>query len=149
VKLERPIVQNVINLIEDQCTVPFIVRYRQSFIRGIDADKVRKITTVYNELKRSRERAKEVEMCLLKQNRLNPRLKEALRKCKNVFEVEHLYRLTRNESEDSEKAKNLGLSDTAIEVLEGKRLDPKHFVNRFSLGIRTGVAFINTFFQEL
>jgi len=135
VKLERSIVRNVIDLIEDQCTVPFIVRYRQSAIRGIDADKVRRINTIYNELKEAKERAKDVEKTLRKQNRLNPRLQMALIKCKNVFEVEHLYRLCRNESEESERFKNLGLSDSAISVLEGKRLDPKHFINRFAVGM--------------
>ena len=135
VKLDRHIVQNVVNLIEDQCTVPFIVRYRQSAISGIDAERVRKISTVYNELKSAKERAKDVEQILKKQDRINPRLKAALNRCKNVFEVEHLFRLCRNESEDSEKYRNLGLSDSALAVLEGKRLDPNHFTNQFAFGI--------------
>ncbi|CAG2119312.1 unnamed protein product, partial [Medioppia subpectinata] len=59
VKLERNVVKNVLNLIEDQCTVPFIVRYRQSAISGIDADKVRRINTIYNDVKKAKERAKE------------------------------------------------------------------------------------------
>ena len=135
VKLDRKIVQNVVNLIEDQCTIPFIVRYRQSAISGIDTERVRKINTIYNEIKEARERAKDVEQVLKKQERINPRLKLALSRCKTVFEVEHLFRLCRNPSEDSEKYKNLGLSDSAVAILEGKRLDPNHFVNRFAFGI--------------
>ena len=132
VQLDRRIVQNVLDLIEDQCTVPFIVRYRQSAISGIDADRVRKINSIYNELKSAKERAKDVEQTLKKQDRLNPKLLRALKRCKNVFEVEHLYRLCRTDTGNSEKYRNLGLSDSAISVLEGKRLDPNHFVNRFA-----------------
>ncbi|XP_054168594.1 S1 RNA-binding domain-containing protein 1-like [Oppia nitens] len=132
VKLDRKIVQNVLNLIDDQCTVPFIARYRQSAISGIDADKVRRINNIYNELKKTKERVKEVESTLAKQSRLNTRLSEALRRCRNVYEVEHLYRLCRNESQSSERYRNLGLGDSAVSVLNGKRLDPNHFVNRFA-----------------
>ena len=136
VKMDRSIVQNVLNLVEDQCTVPFIVRYRQSAISGIDADRVRKINNVYNELKSARQRAKDVEQALKKQDRLDPRLKAALNRCKNVFEVEHIYRLCRNESENAERYRNLGLGDSAVSVLEGKRLNPNHFLNRFAFGIQ-------------
>lgn len=135
VKLDRPIVQNVLHLLEDECTVPFIVRYRQSYVRSIDADKVRLINTVYNELKEARERAKDVESCLKKQNRLSIRLQIALKRCKTVYEVENLYRLSCNESEDCERAKNLGLADSAYDLLNGKRLDPQFFVKRYAMGM--------------
>jgi hypothetical protein len=143
VKIEKSTVQKVLNLIEDDCTVPFISRYRRTHINNIDTDKVNKINSLYSEIKAARERAKEVEMALQKQNRISHTLKLALKRCKNVLEVEQFYKLCCNESEESEKARNLGLGDSAYELLEGKRLDPAYFVNRFAVGLFCSLYFFS------
>ena len=130
--IDKPIIENVLNLVEDECTVPFIVRYRQSYVSGLSAEKVREITTAYNQLKKAQERAKEVEQLLRKQEKLNTKMKIALNRCKTVYEVENLYRLCCNESDHCALARNYGLETSAMDILNGKPHDPIRFVNAVS-----------------
>lgn len=45
------IAQNVISLLEQDCTIPFIVRYRREKTGGLLAEKLRDIQAAYEEVK--------------------------------------------------------------------------------------------------
>lgn len=48
--VERWVCQNIIMLLREDNTVPFVVRYRKEMINHMDADSVRDVQLVYQEL---------------------------------------------------------------------------------------------------
>lgn len=48
--VERWVCANIVQLLREENTVPFIVRYRKDMINHMDADAVRDVQMVYEEL---------------------------------------------------------------------------------------------------
>ena len=40
-------VENIINLLDEGCTIPFIARYRKEATNGLDETKIKKISDIY------------------------------------------------------------------------------------------------------
>lgn len=49
--VERRVCTNIIQLLREENTVPFMVRYRKEMINHMDADDVRDVQLVYEELR--------------------------------------------------------------------------------------------------
>ena len=48
----RCVVMNLVRLVErDECTVPFVVRYRKEQTKGMDVDQVKEFVDTLNELR--------------------------------------------------------------------------------------------------
>ena len=59
-KVNENIITNVITMIEEGATIPFIARYRKERTNNLDEEQLREITTVYDYQNRLFERKKEV-----------------------------------------------------------------------------------------
>ena len=44
-------VANVVKLLQEGCSIPFITRYRKEMTNGMEADKIREVASVMQELK--------------------------------------------------------------------------------------------------
>src|SRR5699024_389029 len=93
-ELERPVhqVENVVHLIDEGNTIPFIARYRKELHGSMDDQLLRKLAERLQYLRNLEARKEEVRSAIEGQGKLNCRLKSALAAAETLAEVEDLYR---------------------------------------------------------
>ncbi|WP_096201985.1 Tex family protein [Bacillus sp. FJAT-45350] len=91
-QLSTKVINNVIDLIEDGNTVPFIARYRKELTGGIDEVQIRDITEKWQYALNLHSRKEEVLRLIDEQGKLTEELKSAINKSLKLQEVEDLYR---------------------------------------------------------
>lgn len=90
--INEKLIANVINLIQDGNTIPFIARYRKELTGGLDEVQIRDITEKYQYQLNLQTRKEEVIRLIDEQGKLNEELKQAIEKAQKLQEVEDLYR---------------------------------------------------------
>lgn len=85
-------VKNVIGLLEDGNTVPFIARYRKEQTGALDEVQIRSIMDRWNYLQSLEQRKEEVIRLIDEQGKLTDELKRQIEKSLKLQEVEDLYR---------------------------------------------------------
>ncbi|MED6288610.1 hypothetical protein CHARACLAT_028298, partial [Characodon lateralis] len=117
--VERWICANIITLLSDENTVPFMVRYRKEMINHMDADAVRDVQMVYEELCSLAKKTQSVIQTLRKDGVLTPELEESLRNCRSADDLDHVYSPYKKGSKltKARRAKALGLEDAATALL--------------------------------
>ena len=93
-ELERPAhqVENVVHLIDEGNTIPFIARYRKELHGSMDDQLLRQLAERLQYLRNLEARKEEVRSAIEGQGKLNCRLKAALAAAETLAEVEDLYR---------------------------------------------------------
>ena len=93
-ELERPVqqVENVVRLIDEGNTIPFIARYRKELHGSMDDQLLRQLSERLQYLRNLEARKEEVRSAIEGQGKLNCRLKAALEGAQTLAEVEDLYR---------------------------------------------------------
>ncbi len=85
-------VQNVINLMDEGNTIPFIARYRKEMHGAMDDTVLRTLETRLNYLRNLQERRDEVKNAIESQGKLTEELSSAIDNAATLAEVEDLYR---------------------------------------------------------
>ena len=85
-------VGNVVKLIDEGCTIPFIARYRKEMHGCMDDQLLRGISERLDYLRRLQERRDEVAASLQTLEKLTPQLRQALDKALTLAEIEDIYR---------------------------------------------------------
>lgn len=91
-KIGKKSIENVIALINDGNTVPFIARYRKELTGGLDEVQIRDITEKYQYALQLNTRKEEVIRLIAEQGKLTPELQTSIEKAQKLQEVEDLYR---------------------------------------------------------
>jgi uncharacterized protein len=84
-------VENVIKLLDEENTIPFIARYRKEMTGELDEVQLRQIDKLLKYLRHLQVRKEEVLRLIQEQGKLTPELKEAIEKAEKLQEVEDLY----------------------------------------------------------
>lgn len=84
-------VENVIKLLDEENTIPFIARYRKEMTGELDEVQLRQIDKLLKYLRHLQIRKEEVLRLIQEQGKLTPELKEAIEKAEKLQEVEDLY----------------------------------------------------------
>ncbi|UYV53283.1 Tex family protein [Priestia megaterium] len=92
VEISQKQVQNVIALVEDGNTVPFIARYRKEQTGALDEVQIRNILDSWNYLMNLEERKEEVLRLIEEQGKLTEELAAQIHQAKKLQQVEDLYR---------------------------------------------------------
>ncbi len=92
VEISHKQVQNVIALVEDGNTVPFIARYRKEQTGALDEVQIRNILDSWNYLMNLEERKEEVHRLIEEQGKLTEELSAQIHQAKKLQQVEDLYR---------------------------------------------------------
>ncbi|MGG0486558.1 Tex family protein [Priestia aryabhattai] len=92
VEISQKQVQNVIALVEDGNTVPFIARYRKEQTGALDEVQIRNILDSWNYLMNLEERKEEVHRLIEEQGKLTEELAAQIHQAKKLQRVEDLYR---------------------------------------------------------
>ncbi|XP_010768535.1 S1 RNA-binding domain-containing protein 1-like, partial [Notothenia coriiceps] len=113
--VERWVCVNIIRLLREENTVPFMVRYRKDMINHMDADAVRDVQLVYEELGTLSKKTQSVIQTLKKDGVLTVELEQNLRSCRSADQLDHVYSPYKKGSKltKARRAKALGLEDAA------------------------------------
>ena len=85
-------VENVITLLDEGNTIPFIARYRKELHGTMDDTTLRNLETRLTYLRSLQERREEIKKSIENQGKLTPELSEAIDRASTMTEVEDLYR---------------------------------------------------------
>ncbi|WP_422875650.1 Tex family protein [Halobacillus kuroshimensis] len=91
-KLKEGIIQQVIQLLNEGNTVPFIARYRKEMTGGLDEVQIKTIEDQWNYAVNLAERKEEVVRLIDEQGKLTDELKADIEKAEKLQKVEDLYR---------------------------------------------------------
>lgn len=134
-------VENVIRLIDEGNTIPFIARYRKEMHGAMDDTTLRNLETRLTYLRNLEQRRDEVKKSIENQGKLTPELVTAIDAAQAMTEVEDLYRPYRQKRRTRGSiAREKGLAPLAEAIFAQDGQDPavlaKDYVNE-ELGVST------------
>lgn len=138
--VERWVCVNIVTLLLEENTVPFMVRYRKEMINHLDADAVRDVQLVFEELCALAKKTHSVIQTLKKDGNLTAELEQTLRNCRSKDELDHVYTPYKKGSKltKARRAKALGLEDASSALIENPHmLDLRKWVKHGTEGLST------------
>ncbi|KAH8337435.1 hypothetical protein KR059_010013, partial [Drosophila kikkawai] len=113
--------RNIVQLFENENTIPFICRYRRDLVDHIAPDRLRDIRNTYTDIVDLRKKAENIVSQLERENVLNADIRDELMCAKTNEELEFLYAPYKPASKGTlaERAKALGLEEYADCLLYG------------------------------
>ena len=136
-------VENVVKLLDDGNTIPFIARYRKEQHGAMDDGKLRTLAERLNALRNLQKRREEVLSAIEAQDKLTDELRAAIERASTLSEVEDLYLPYRPKRRTrASVAKEKGLEPLALRLLAQEKIDPapealaEDYVN-YDLGVET------------
>jgi len=84
--------QNILKLLDEGNTIPFIARYRKEMTGGIDDQILRQLSDRYDYLKNLEKRKEEVAAAIEEQGKMTEELKCSISACATMTEIEDVYR---------------------------------------------------------
>ncbi len=127
-ELDRPAqyVQNVIDLMDEGNTIPFIARYRKEAHGAMDDTALRRLEERLRYLRNLEQRKQEICRLIDAQGQLTEELAAAVENAETLSVLEDLYRPFRPKRRTrASMAKEKGLDGLAREILEGPDRDPR------------------------
>ncbi len=91
-KLKKEYSANIISLLDEGCTIPFIARYRKEMHGSCDDQVLREFADRLTYLRNLQKRKEEVENSIKEQEKWTDELEIALKNAKTLTEVEDIYR---------------------------------------------------------
>lgn len=84
--------QNIISLLDEGCTVPFIARYRKELHGSCDDQKIRDFADRLEYLRNFEKRKEDIIKLITEQEKMTPEIMESLDKALTLTELEDVYR---------------------------------------------------------
>ncbi len=111
--------QNVVNLLDEGNTIPFIARYRKELTGNMDDQLIRKISDRLTSLRAIEERKAEIIRLIDEQGKLTDEIKASVENAKTMTELEDIYRPYRPKRKTrASVAREKGLEPLAILIME-------------------------------
>ncbi|MBQ7769252.1 MAG: RNA-binding transcriptional accessory protein [Oscillospiraceae bacterium] len=125
-------VENVVTLLDEGNTIPFIARYRKELHGGMDDTTLRNLETRLNYLRNLQERKEEIIRAIDSQEKLTPELESAILAAKTLAEAEDLYRPYKQKRRTrATVAKEKGLEPLALAIFEQTGEDPSELAKEY------------------
>ena len=110
--------QNIISLLDEGNTIPFIARYRKEMHGTMDDQLIRSISDRLNFLRKLDERREEIRAAISSQEKMTDEISAALEKAVTLTELEDIYRPFRPKRKTrASAAKEKGLEPLSNEIL--------------------------------
>lgn len=84
-------IKQVLKLVEEGNTIPFIARYRKEATGSLDEVQLREITATYQQVEKLEKRRADVTAKIAEQKKLTPKLEQQLAQAKTLQQLEDLY----------------------------------------------------------
>ena len=118
-------VQNVVTLLDEGNTIPFIARYRKEMHGAMDDTTLRNLETRLNYLRNLAQRKEEIINAIDGQGKLTEELKTAIEQTATLAEAEDLYRPYKQKRRTrATVAKEKGLEPLALQIFQQTGEDP-------------------------
>lgn len=131
-QLSEKQVINTINLINDNCTIPFISRYRKELTGGMDEVQVADVKNAYEKLIEINKRKDLILKTIREQEKLNPELEDRINNCWNLTELEDIYLPFKPRKRTrAEIARENGLEPLAKIIMRQNPGNPVQFAYKF------------------
>lgn len=126
-------IENVLNLLQEGATVPFIARYRKEKTGGLNEDQIREISKVYEYQMNLQQRKEDVLRLIDEKGLLTDELKKNILSAQKLSEVEDYYRPFKEKKKTKASiAKAKGLEPLALEILKlPKHLDLQNEAQKY------------------
>lgn len=112
-------IENVLSLLAEGATVPFIARYRKEKTGGLNEDQIREISKVYEYQINLQQRKEDVIRLIAEKGLLTEDLRNQILKSEKLSEVEDYYRPFKEKKKTKASvAKAKGLEPLALEILQ-------------------------------
>lgn len=138
---KKEYVENVVKLLDEGNTVPFIARYRKEMHGSMDDTVLRNLETRLNYLRNLQQRKNEVRQSIENQGKLTEELTQAIEKALTLAEVEDIYRPYKQKRRTRATiAKEKGLEPLALALFAQDGSDPAELANAYmnaELGVET------------
>ncbi|KAL4238739.1 nucleic acid binding [Mactra antiquata] len=138
---------NVVKLLDEGCTIPFIARYRKEQTGGMEVQKLRDTCTALEELRSVENKVKAAKAAIHKVGKLTKQLDTALSNAVTATEVECLFAPFKpgNKGTLAERAKALGLEPLAEKFLAGTGLksEADMLINKEKKGLKSTEEIMN------
>ena len=116
--IELKHVENVINFLNEGCTIPFIARYRKEWTGSMTDETLRVFNEKYNYYNNFYDRLQTILKSIDEQGKLTDEIKQALDNAKTLSELEDIYRPYKpKKATRASKAKEKGLEPLANYLL--------------------------------
>lgn len=125
--------KNIIALLDDGNTIPFIARYRKEMHGSMDDQLIREFSDKLDYLRGLDKRREEIKALIVAQEKLTDEIVAALEKAQTLSELEDIYRPFKPKRKTrASVAKQRGLEPLALEIIkQEKGFDPIKFAERF------------------
>ncbi len=111
-------VEAVLKLLSEDCTIPFIARYRKEATGALDEEQIGTIAERYKYLCNLEKRKEDVIRLIDEKDLLTEELESAIRACEKLIEVEDLYRPFKEKKKTkATEAIKLGLEPLAKKIM--------------------------------
>ena len=125
-------IENVVTLLDEGNTIPFIARYRKEMHGSMDDTILRNLETRLNYLRNLQERKGEVLKSIENQGKLTDELSAAIEKATTLAEVEDLYRPYKQKRRTRATiAKEKGLEPLALEIFQQDGSAPAELAKQY------------------
>ncbi len=123
---EEKYIDNIINLLDDGNTIPFIARYRKEMHGSMDDQLIREISEKLEYLRNLNKRREEIKNLINEQGKLSDELTSAIDRAETLSELEDIYRPYRPKKKTrASVAKEKGLEPFAMEIyIQDKNTNP-------------------------
>ncbi len=123
---KKEYVENVVNLIDEGNTIPFIARYRKEMHGSMDDTLLRQLETRLTYLRNLQERKEEVCKAIAGQDKLTEELEQSIMAAQTLAEVEDIYRPYKQKRRTrASVAKEKGLEPLALAIFAQDGQDPE------------------------
>ena len=131
--LPKDKVANVLSLLADKCTIPFICRYRKEMTGGMDETTVESIIKLQNQIIAVDDRRNAILKSIEEQGKLTSDLKASLEKASSLSELEDIYLPYKPKKRTkAEKARLLGLEGLAKMIMsQNSRSDSEDMADNY------------------
>ena len=90
--LKSQIISNILKLLEEGATIPFIARYRKELTGGADDETLRAFEELYNSTKKLLERKEDIKRLIHERATLTPEILKSIDEAQNMRVLEDIYR---------------------------------------------------------
>ncbi|MDD2369498.1 MAG: Tex-like N-terminal domain-containing protein, partial [Sulfuricurvum sp.] len=128
--LSSKTITNILKLLEEGSTIPFIARYRKEMTDGATDEQLRDFESVYAYSKKLLERKEEVERLIIERAVMSEDLRSRLSNAATLQEVEDIFRPYKEKKNTRASAAIAAGLEPLADLLERAQLDLTEFTKR-------------------
>jgi uncharacterized protein len=140
-------IRNILHLLDEGATIPFIARYRKEMTGGASDETLRVFYETYHSAKRLLERKEEIVKLLTEKELFTPQLQKAIAEVETITQLEDIYRPYKEKKNTrASKAIESGLEPLA-NLLQSAKLDRSTFKERAQTFVKGNVKSVEEAIQ--